>query len=119
CACCRSSRSDEAARKRSSRVTARGRVLWCYTMTRPPLPRWLSAVAFLAALFVALPASGQTSPFRITHSVDKGAQAQVTVTGRVFNEARADAIDVYVTAEALDSGGKILASGVAYIGSVS
>ena len=35
------------------------------------------------------------------------------------NEARADAIDVYVTAEALDSGGKILASGVAYIGSVS
>jgi hypothetical protein len=90
-------------------------------MTRPRfrLPRWLSAVAFLSALIVALPAAGQTpSPFRITHSADKGTQAQVTVTGRVFNEARADAIDVYVTAEALDGGGKIMASGVTYVGTV-
>jgi hypothetical protein len=89
-------------------------------MMRPrPLPRWLSGVVFLAVLAITLPAAGQAAPFRITHSLDKGTQAQVTVTGRVFNEARADAIDVYVTAEALDGSGKIIASGVSYVGTVS
>jgi hypothetical protein len=90
-------------------------------MTRLPLrlPCWLSAVALLILLVVAPAAAQPPAPFRITHSIDKGAQAQVTVTGRVFNDARADAIDVYVTAEALDGGGKILASGVSYIGTVT
>ena len=77
-------------------------------------------VALFAATLFATDAIAQTpSPFRIAHSVDKGAQAQVTVTGRVFNEARADAIDVYVTAEALDAGGKVVASGVSYVGAIS
>jgi hypothetical protein len=40
------------------------------------------------------------------------------VTGRVFNDARSDAIDVYVAAEALDASGKVMASGVSYVGSV-
>jgi hypothetical protein len=83
---------------------------------RPPL--WLSVVLALAIALVTPPATAQTSPFRLTHSVDKTAQAQVTVTGRVFNEARADAIDVYVTAEALDATGKIMASGVSFVGTV-
>jgi hypothetical protein len=65
-----------------------------------------------------VPAAAQTTPFRITHTIDKGTQAQVTVTGRVFNDARADAVDVYVTAEALDGAGKIVASGVSYVGTV-
>jgi hypothetical protein len=65
------------------------------------------------------PAAGQATPFRIMHTIDKGTQAQVTVTGRVFNDARADAVDVYVTADALDAGGKILASGVSYVGTVT
>jgi hypothetical protein len=71
------------------------------------------------ALLVDGPAAGQVAPFRLTHTIDKGTQAQVTVTGRVFNDARSDAIDVYVTAEALDAGGKILASGVSYVGTVA
>jgi hypothetical protein len=90
-------------------------------MTRVPLhpPRWLWAVASLTLLLVTSAWAQAPTPFRITHSIDKGAQAQVTVTGRVFNDARADAIDVYVTAEALDGGGKILASGVSYVGTVA
>jgi len=77
-------------------------------------------VLSLVVALVALPAAGQQpSSFRITHSIDKGTQAQVTVTGRVFNDARADAIDVYVTAEALDGTGKVVASGVSYVGSVA
>lgn len=90
-------------------------------MTRPRrrLPRWLSVFLSLVVALAALPAAGQQpSPFRITHSIDKGSQAQVTVSGRVFNEARADAIDVYVTAEALDGAGKVMASGVSYVGTV-
>ena len=86
---------------------------------RPRLPRWLPAVALSAATLFATTAIAQTpAPFRISHSVDKGAQAQVTVTGRIFNEARADAIDVYITSEALDAGGKVVASGVSYVGAI-
>ena len=89
------------------------------TWSRPRLPRWLPAVALVAATLLATTAIAQTpAPFRISHSVDKSAQAQVTVTGRIFNEARADAIDVYVTAEALDAGGKVMASGVSYVGTI-
>jgi hypothetical protein len=87
---------------------------------RRRLPVWLSVVLVLVIAFGASPGGAQTpaSPFRLTHTIDKGTQAQVTVTGRVFNEARADAIDVYVTAEALDGSGKIMASGVSYVGTV-
>lgn len=88
------------------------------TRPRPRLPRWLPAVILLVVALAVEPAAGQATPFRLTHTVDKGTQAQVTVTGRIFNDARADAIDVYVTADALDGSGKILASGVSYVGSV-
>jgi hypothetical protein len=87
---------------------------------RRRLPLWLSVVLALVSVFVAQSGAAQTAPapFRLTHTIDKGTQAQVTVTGRVFNEGRADAIDVYVTAEALDGSGKIIASGVSYVGTV-
>jgi hypothetical protein len=90
-------------------------------MTRPRLrmPRWLSVAAFVACALSVIPVAAQTSSFRLTHTIDKGAQAQVTVTGRVFNDARADAIDMYVTAEALDGTGKVVASGVSYVGTVA
>ena len=87
--------------------------------SRRRLPLWLSVVLALVTALVTLPVAAQTSSFRLTHTIDKGTQAQVTVTGRVFNDARADAIDLYVTAEALDSTGKIIASGVSYVGTVS
>ena len=106
-----------------ARADARqGVVLWWYAMTRarPRLPRWLSAVVLAAVVFGAVPALGQgPSAFRITHSLDKGTQPQVTVSGRVFNDARADAIDVYVAADALDASGKEIASGDAYDGTIS
>ena len=86
---------------------------------RPRAPRWLSAVAFLVTAMIVAGAAAQVpAPFRLTHTVDKGTQAQVTVSGRVFNDARADAVDVYVTAEALDGAGKVVASGVSYVGAV-
>jgi hypothetical protein len=88
------------------------------TRPRPRLPRWLTAVVLLAAVLASVPAAGQATPFRITHTLDKGTQPQVTITGRVFNDARTDALDVYVSADALDGAGKIVASGVSYVGTV-
>ncbi len=86
---------------------------------RSRLPRWLSAVALLTVVLVATSAIAQgAAPFRITHTFDKGTQPAVNVSGRVFNDARSDAIDVYVTAEALDASGKVVASGVSYVGAV-
>lgn len=96
-------------------------MLWWYAMIcpRPRPPRWLPAVALLCAALITTPAVAQgPGSFRVTHVVEKGTQAQVTITGRVYNEARSDAIDVYITAEALDAGGKVMASGVSYVGSV-
>ena len=88
-------------------------------MTRPRVPRWLPVVgAILVISFAALGHAQAPAPFRITHTVDKGAQANVSVSGRVFNDARADAIDVYITAEALDGNGKVMASGVSYVGAI-
>jgi hypothetical protein len=89
------------------------------TRPRPRLPRWLTAVVLLSAVLASVPAAGQATPFRITHTLDKGSQPQVTISGRVFNDARSDALDVYVTADALDASGKIMASGVSYVGTVT
>ena len=75
-------------------------------------------VAFVAAALAAADAAAQANPFRITHSVDRGTQPPVTVTGRVFNDGRTDAVEVYVTAEALDGSGRVIASGVSYVGVV-
>jgi hypothetical protein len=89
-------------------------------MTRPRPPRWLPAVLlFLVASAVGVADGQAPGPFRLTHVVDRSSQSQVTVTGRIFSDARADAIDVYVTAEALDSAGKVVASGVSYVGAIA
>ena len=99
-------------------------MLWWYAMTRPRprLPRWLPAVTLVATALFAASAFAQgpaaPAPFRISHTFDKGTQPQVNVSGRVFNDARSDAIDVYVTAEALDAAGKVIASGVTYVGAI-
>jgi hypothetical protein len=89
-------------------------------MTRLRPPRWLPAVLLIIVASAVGAAYGQApAPFRLTHTVDRSNQAQVIVTGRVFSDARADAIDVYVTAEALDSAGKVVASGVSYVGTIA
>lgn len=62
-------------------------------------------------------ASAQTrgdESFRITYGVDRGG-AQIKVSGRVVNDSRFDALNVYVTAESLDANGRLVASGVSYV----
>ncbi len=67
------------------------------------------ALALLAAL-----ASAQDG-FRITHTVDRGNPAQTRINGTVFNAGHNEVVDVYVTAEAVDGGGKIVARGITFV----
>jgi hypothetical protein len=55
--------------------------------------------------------------FRVSHSVARTLPTYVEVAGSVVNEARADAVDVSVTVEAIGSGGKVLARGITFVAS--
>ncbi len=74
----------------------------------------------LALALLVLPAGAATAqePFRVTYTVDRSRTDHVTVSGRVVNEGRADALDVYVTAQALDASGRVVASGVTFVAAV-
>jgi len=76
--------------------------------------RFAVIVMALLALFAPVGASAQ-DPFRVTHSVDKSNSAQTRITGTVSNEGRLDAVDVYVTAEAIDGSGKTVARGISFV----
>ena len=68
------------------------------------------------AALVLLPGLGHAfDPFNVTYTVERGGSGPVRVTGRVFNEGNQDVLDVYVTAEALDGGGKVLGRGLVFV----
>jgi hypothetical protein len=53
--------------------------------------------------------------FRVTYAREQPASGPNVISGTVFNDARLDAHDVYVTAQALNGAGKVVASGIAYV----
>jgi hypothetical protein len=76
--------------------------------------RWVLVVAASAiALLVATAAHAQN--FRVTFDVDRGNPSQVRLNGVVVNDGRSDVLDVYVTAEALDSAGKVVGRGITFV----
>ena len=75
------------------------------------LPLALGAVILMTAAAVAQPG------FRMTHEIGRTTPTHVEVKGVVYNESRSDAVDVSVTAEALDAAGKVLARGITYVAS--
>ena len=73
------------------------------------------ALAALGALAAgAAPARAQ-GPLRVTWSVERTGQTHVELAGRVMNDSAQDVVEVYVTAEALDASGKVLARGIAFV----
>ena len=74
----------------------------------------VSAVALLALTAAALPARAQGN-FKVTYQVKRTDPTRVELAGIVFNAAAVDAVEVYVTAEALDVSGKVLARGIAFV----
>ncbi len=75
------------------------------------------ALRALAAMAVTLaPAAARADdPFEIRYNIDRSGSGPVRVQGTVFNEARLDVYDVYVTAEAVDAGGKVVGRGIAFV----
>ena len=79
----------------------------------------LVALAVALALGVAPVAAQKIPPgFRVTYNVDKTGPTNVELSGQVYNDNPMDAVDVYVNAEAVDSGGKVVAQGIPYVGIV-
>jgi hypothetical protein len=72
------------------------------------------ALLALAVAVLAGEAPAQES-FRVTYNIDRSTPGRTKVTGQVFNDARADALDVYVTAEAVDGAGKVVARGISFV----
>ena len=81
---------------------------------RKPRPLLVAAVALLALAAAPLPAWAQAS-FKVTYRVERTDAQRVELAGRVHNAGGIDAVDVYVTAEALDASGKVLARGITFV----
>jgi hypothetical protein len=78
----------------------------------------LGGGVLLAVALLLLPPAGRADaqqPFRVTYTVDRSSGDHITVSGRVVNETRTDVVDVYVTAQALDASGRVVASGVTFV----
>lgn len=87
--------------------------------TRTPAhPAWFSlllALAALGALAAGARPAGAQGNFRVTWSVERTGETHAELAGQVANDATQDVVDVYVTAEALDASGKVLARGIAFV----
>jgi hypothetical protein len=82
------------------------------------LSRWrgVSFAGILTLLLAAGAASAQGG-LRVTQEPERLDGNQYIVAGRVVNDTRRDALDVYVTVEALDAAKKVVASGISYVSS--
>ncbi len=77
--------------------------------------RLRSAALGLGLIALAALAAEAQESFRVTYTVDGSNPARTHVTGFVFNDARVDVLDVYVTVEALDGARKVVARGIAFV----
>jgi hypothetical protein len=79
----------------------------------------LALVSFFVltvALLAADPARAQTArSFRLTWNVEKTTPTSTEIAGRITNESRLEAFDVYLTVEALDDKGKVVARGLTHV----
>jgi hypothetical protein len=77
------------------------------------------AIVVAAAALVLIPRLGRAQdPFNISYTIERGGTGPVRLQGRVRNEGNVDALDVYVTAEAVDTGGKVLGRGLVFVSSM-
>jgi hypothetical protein len=75
------------------------------------------ALRSLAAMLTMLvPAAARAEdPFQIRYNIDRSGSGPVRIQGTVYNDARLDVLDVYVTAEAVDAGGKVIGRGISFV----
>jgi len=75
--------------------------------------------AFLLTTLPTFDEAPAQGAFRVTHKVERTGPSHIELSGTVFNDAPTDAIDVYVTAQALDQAGRRVAQGISWVGAVS
>jgi hypothetical protein len=89
----------------------------CRKMAGVPGPGWSSFARWRLVSVAGILALHAQGGLRVTQEPERVDGNQFVVAGRVVNETRRDALDVYVTVEALDAAKKVVASGIAYVGS--
>ncbi len=69
----------------------------------------------LVVSLVLIPLTGAAQgPFRISYHRDRDEPSSIVLAGTVFNDGSRDVVDVWLTAEALNSAGKVLATGITF-----
>jgi hypothetical protein len=72
-------------------------------------------LAALATVVANAPAVRAQAPFQVAWRVARTDPQRVELEGTVVNNSAQDVLDVYVTAEALDRAGKVLARGIVFV----
>jgi hypothetical protein len=85
------------------------------TPSTSPWLRLFLVLAVLGAPALSADRALAQGNFRVTWSVEKTGPTHVELAGVVVNNSSQDALDVYVTAAAVDASGKILARGIAFV----
>jgi len=80
----------------------------------PTRPKAIAGMMLAVALAVLHADAGAQDIFRLTWDVERN-PGRTRVTGQVVNQGRVDVVDVYVTAEALDANGKVVARGISFV----
>ena len=88
-------------------------------MPRRVLLACVLAAALLSTTLQTCDEAWAQGAFRVTYNLDRTGPSHVELSGTVFNDTSTDAIDVYVTAQALDQAGRRVAQGVSWVGGVS
>ena len=81
-------------------------------MTSVRTPVGIILAVCLVLLSVGL---ATAQPFRITFRRGHDEPSSVVLMGEVFNDGLRDVVDVWVTAEALNAGDKIVGRGIAFV----
>ena len=76
----------------------------------------LGACLVVAAVLIGVPLTAQ-SLFRVTYAVKTRTPPSFVLDGRVVNVSGRNVVDVWVTVEAVSASGKVLASGITFVGS--
>jgi hypothetical protein len=69
----------------------------------------------LVAVLLLLAVESAAQDFQVTFTADQTTPNRTKITGTVVNTGRIDVLDVHVTAEALDAGGKVVGRGIAFV----
>ena len=72
----------------------------------------------LGALLLFAARGSTDAQFRITHRVKAREGTAIVLEGQVWNDVGRDVVDVWVTAEALNASGKVLSTGIVFVGSM-